>query len=117
MSKVFFEPEIMGKNLKELMKKKNISREDLADMLGISPDTVYRYEIGKIPIKHDYIVELCQTFKLKTDYFYYSDGIEVVDLDEKETREEIEQMLSQCSDFDMKRICSMMKLMLARPVT
>ena len=53
----------MGKNLKELMKK-NISREDLADMLGISPDTVYRYEIGKIPIKHDYIVELCQTFKL-----------------------------------------------------
>lgn len=116
MSKVFFEPEIMGRNLKELMKKKNISREDLADMLGISPDTVYRYEIGKIPIKHDYIVELCQTFKLKTDYFYYSDDV-VEDLDEKEAREEIEQMLSQCSDIDMKRICSMMKLMLARPVT
>lgn len=116
MSKVFFEPEIMGRNLKELMKKKNISREDLADMLGISPDTVYRYEIGKIPIKHDYIVELCQKFKLKTDYFYYSDDV-FGNLDEKEVREEIEQMLSQCSNFDIKQICSMMKLMLARSDT
>ncbi|NMC58608.1 MAG: helix-turn-helix transcriptional regulator [Candidatus Methanofastidiosa archaeon] len=117
MRKVFFEPEIMGKKLKELMNKKNVLREDLADMLGISPDTVYRYEKGKIPIKHDYIVELCQTFKVKTDYFYYRDDVEIANLEEKEAREEIEQMLSLCSDFDMKRICSMMKLMLARPVT
>ena len=95
MSKVFFELEIMGKKLKQLMNKNNISREDLADMLGISPDTVYRYEIGKIPIKHDYIVELCQTFKVKTDYFYYSDEVEIVDLDEEELMERIKTILKK----------------------
>ena len=37
-----------GKIIKELRKRRGISAEQLADILGVAPSTVYRYENGDI---------------------------------------------------------------------
>ncbi|MEG2522231.1 MAG: XRE family transcriptional regulator [Anaerovoracaceae bacterium] len=39
---------MLGKKIKELRKSKNISAEDLAAKIGVSPSTIYRYENGDI---------------------------------------------------------------------
>lgn len=111
MSKVIFDPKIMGKKLKKLMDENGIKREDLADKLGISTDMVYRYETGQHPIKHDYIVELCQMFGVTSDYFYFEN---TSSLPEGQLAEIIE-LLENRPPEELKWIRDLIKLTDKRP--
>lgn len=57
----------IGERIKEIRKSRKISVEYVADKLGVSPSTVYRYEnssISKIPI--DVIDRLCSILGVST---------------------------------------------------
>ena len=57
----------IGERIKEIRKSRKISVEYVADKLGVSPSTVYRYEnssISKIPI--DVIDSLCSILGVTT---------------------------------------------------
>ena len=57
----------IGKHIKEIRKSRNLSVEYVADKLGVSPSTVYRYEnssITKIPIS--VIDSLCDILGVST---------------------------------------------------
>ncbi len=111
MSKAFFDPKAMGSYLKKIMKQNNINRADLADKLGISPDTVYRYEVGTIPIKHDYLIEMCELFNVTPSYFYYGSD----ENHEKVHSKDIMRLLEGKSDDEIVWIYNMIKVALEKP--
>ena len=41
-------------HLKSIRKKQNISQADIADLLGIKPAAVSKYETGKVKQSHSY---------------------------------------------------------------
>lgn len=72
-----------GKLIKAMRKNKGISAEQLADILGVAPSTVYRYENGDIE-KMPYKVLLPIAKALGTDPLY------LLGFDEKQiTKEDI----------------------------
>ena len=72
-----------GKIIKNLRKSRGISAEQLADILGVAPSTVYRYENGDIE-KMPYKILIPIAKALGTDPLYLL-GIE----EEKVTKEDV----------------------------
>jgi len=57
----------IGEKIKELRKTKNLSQETLADVLGVSRQTVSKWETGESNPDFDKIVPLCDFFNISTD--------------------------------------------------
>lgn len=53
--------------LKTLRKERNISQADIADLLGIKPAAVSKYETGRVPLSEESIEKLCHTLKVSAD--------------------------------------------------
>ena len=51
-----------GQNLKELRKSKNISQEKLAEKVGVSRQSVSKWETGEAYPEMNNILELCKIF-------------------------------------------------------
>lgn len=58
----------MGKRIKKVRKKHNMTQEQLADILGISSDQISNIELGKSACKTDHIFLLTQIFDVSADY-------------------------------------------------
>ncbi len=59
-----FDLEILGKNLKEIRIKNNLSQEKVANILGVSQACVNKYENGKICISIPNLYKYCKNFKI-----------------------------------------------------
>lgn len=53
--------------LKDLRKARNISQADIADVLGIKPAAVSKYETGRVPLSEDSIEKLCLLLQVSAD--------------------------------------------------
>lgn len=53
--------------LKTLRRQRGISQADIADMLGIKPAAVSKYETGRVPLSEDAIEKLCQYLHVSAD--------------------------------------------------
>lgn len=60
----------MGKRIKIIRKKHNMTQEQLADILGISSDQISNIELGKSACKTDHIFLLTQIFNVSADYLF-----------------------------------------------
>lgn len=58
----------VGERTKVVRKKKNISQEELAEMIGISPVHLSRIENGHVMPKIDILVELCTKLEISSDF-------------------------------------------------
>ena len=54
--------------IKELRTDKDLSQQDVAEMLGIKQTVYSRYETGKNDMKIDYIVKLANYYGVSADY-------------------------------------------------
>lgn len=54
--------------LKELMKKKGVSKNDLAKTLSVSPETIYRYVYGRTEPDIATLKKLAEIFATSVDY-------------------------------------------------
>lgn len=61
-----------GEKIKELRKSKNISQEELSFELGVSRQTIHKWENDTVQPNMDNIVALCTYFKINSDYFFSS---------------------------------------------
>ncbi len=59
----------IGEKIYELRKKKNMSQEDLANVLNVSRQTISKWETGDSNPDFDKIVPLCNFFEISTDEF------------------------------------------------
>lgn len=57
-----------GERLKELRLAKNLTQTALANETGISQSAINKWELGQRKITEDYIIILCDYFKVSSDY-------------------------------------------------
>ena len=57
----------LSENLKKIRKDNNLSQEDLAEKLGVSRQSVSKWESGLAYPEMDKVLELCKIFNLNID--------------------------------------------------
>lgn len=55
------------KNLKELRENKNLTQENIAEILGMKRQQYYRYETGKRELPINCLVKLAEFYNTSTD--------------------------------------------------
>ena len=65
--KVELDPKIIGKNIKNLRVKYNITQSELADMLNTSQSTISAYESGKTLILTAFAIQICKVYNISLD--------------------------------------------------
>ena len=53
--------------LKEIRKQKNLTQQDIADIIGLKRNTVSDIENGKSVMNHLQIIKLCKALDIKSD--------------------------------------------------
>ena len=61
-------PNVIGKNLKEIRKELKLTQEKLADIVGCSFGTIAGYEIGRYIISTPVLYKICKKYHISTDY-------------------------------------------------
>lgn len=70
---------IMGQRIHDKREAEGISREDLAEWLGVSRQTVYKWEKGLVKnIDRDYINRMAARWHCDPDWLMHMDGIKSV---------------------------------------
>ena len=59
---------IIGIKLKEFRKEKNITQEELANILNTTHSTISAYESGKTTILTAFAYEICKRYNISMDY-------------------------------------------------
>ena len=59
---------IIGIKLKEFRKKKNITQEELANILNTTHSTICAYESGKTTILTAFAYQICKRYNISMDY-------------------------------------------------
>lgn len=72
-----------GENLKSLRNKKNITQEKLAELIGVSRQSVSKWECGESYPTMENILELCKIFNCKINYLVHEDLVDLKSLDEE----------------------------------
>ena len=72
-----------GENLKLIRKSKKISQEELADKLGVSRQSVSKWETGENYPSMQNIMSLCTIFKCKVNELVHEDFVDINFLDDE----------------------------------
>ena len=59
-----------GDKISEKRKEKKLSQERLAELIGVSRQTVYKWEYGIVIPSEENIMSLCAVFNVDKNYFY-----------------------------------------------
>ena len=73
----------IGNKIRELRTKRNITQEELAEVLKTTPQTVSRYEIGERKTNQDILFSLANYFNVSADYLLGLSSVSKVDLELK----------------------------------
>ena len=61
--------QLMCDKIRQVMKERKMTRQDLADKTGLSIDTIYRYLNDKKPIhKYDTLKAVCKALDVSADF-------------------------------------------------
>lgn len=72
-----------GDNLKKIRKKKNLSQEDLAEKVGVSRQSVSKWETGDAYPEMNNLLELCKIFKCQINDLVNDNIIDINSLDQE----------------------------------
>ena len=95
-----------GDNLKSIRKMKNVSQEDLADKLGVSRQSVSKWETGENYPSMQNIVCLCSIFKCKMNDLVHEDFDDLEFMDE-----EIKMSVAKLNEKEQKNIKVISKIL------
>ena len=64
----------VGQKIKKLRLEKNLTQQELGDLLGVKKAAVQKYESGQVQnLKQSTIKKLCEIFNKYPDYFIYDE--------------------------------------------
>ena len=95
-----------GDNLKLIRKFKNISQEDLADKLGVSRQSISKWETGENYPTMQNIVCLCDIFKCKMNDLVHADFDDLDFMDE-----EIKMSVVKLNEKEQKNVKTLSKIL------
>lgn len=62
--------ENFGEKIFALRKSKGISQEELSELIGVSRQTIYKWETNAVQPTHSNVELLCNVFEVNESYFY-----------------------------------------------
>ena len=93
---------MLSENLKRIRKDNNLSQEQLADQLGVSRQSVSKWESGAAYPEMDKVLQICKMFNLNIDELLNQDIKEVNE--SKQSRINIDKYVGDFLDFITKTI-------------
>ena len=93
---------MLSENLKRIRKDNNLSQEQLAEKLGVSRQSVSKWENGEAYPEMDKVLQLCKMFNLNIDELLNQDIKEVNE--SKQSRINIDKYVGDFLDFITKTI-------------
>lgn len=91
-----------AKNLKQVRKENNLSQEQLAEKLGVSRQSVSKWESGAAYPEMDKVIQLCKLFDLSIDELM-KDNIKEVKND-KEVKKEFNNIINEFLNYITKTV-------------
>ena len=91
-----------GENLQKLRKEKGISQEQLAEQLGVTRQSVSKWESGASYPEMDKIVALCNMFHCDLDVLINKDVME--ERERKDASGVVKNLLQSAADYVKKTI-------------
>ena len=61
----------IGSKIYELRRQKDFSQEKLGELVGVSRQSISKWELGEALPNSDKLVELCKVFDVSADYFLF----------------------------------------------
>lgn len=92
----------LADNLKKIRKDNNLSQEDLADKLGVSRQSVSKWESGQAYPEMDKVLQICKLFNLNINDLLNEDINEVKE--KKESNNKINKYIDDFLDFITKTV-------------
>lgn len=92
----------LSENLKKIRKDNNLSQEQLAEQLGVSRQSVSKWESGQAYPEMDKMLQLCQLFNLNIDELLNQDLKEVNN--EKQSKNNINKFIDDFLDYVTKTV-------------
>lgn len=93
---------MLSENLKKIRKDNNLSQEQLAEKLGVSRQSVSKWENGEAYPEMDKVLQICKMFNLNIDEFLNQDIKEV--REEKQSKINIDKYVGDFLDYVTKTI-------------
>ena len=57
----------VGDNIRKLREAHDLTQSELADQLGVTRETVVKWEINKFSIRDSHVIKLCEIFGIEPD--------------------------------------------------
>ncbi len=92
----------LSENLKKIRKENNLSQEQLAEKLGVSRQSVSKWEAGQAYPEMDKVLQICKLFNLNMDELFNQDVKEINET--KESKANINKYIDDFLDFITKTI-------------
>ena len=92
----------LAENLKKIRKENNLSQEQLAEKLGVSRQSVSKWEAGQAYPEMDKVFQICKLFNLNMDELFNQDVKEVNET--KESKANVNRYIDDFLDFITKTI-------------
>ena len=58
----------VGSRIKDLRNEKNLTQQQMADILKIDRSNYSKYELGKLEVNNDMLIALAKYFNVSSDY-------------------------------------------------
>lgn len=94
---------ILGNNIRNLRKAKNLSQEKLAEVVGLERDSLSSIETGRAFTSSEVIANISNYFNVEPALLFKSDFIEHTDK-EVNLKKEISRQLSDCSHDLLEKV-------------
>ena len=92
----------LAENLKKIRKENNLSQEQLAEKLGVSRQSVSKWEAGQAYPEMDKVLQICKLFNLNMDELFNQDVKEIKET--KESKANVNKYIDDFLDFITKTI-------------
>ena len=92
----------LAENLKRIRKENNLSQEQLAEKLGVSRQSVSKWEAGQAYPEMDKVLQICKLFNLNMDELFNQDVKEINET--KESKANVNRYIDDFLDFITKTI-------------
>ena len=70
----------IGEKLYHLRKKNGVSQEELAELIGVSRQSIHKWEVDKVQPTKENLLAVCHALNVNEDYFYGDENSQNGDL-------------------------------------
>lgn len=111
MNKYVFDKKLFGRRIKFARKRKNLTQEQLSDILNINPNTLARVESenNKLTLSYTNLIELANTLDLNIEYLFLSEKFETL---QDKNIETLNELILKLTDKEKNIVTALIKALL-----